>query len=581
MHLTALALLLGCHPSADVDTSDVPDTGDLATRSPREALFKVDVQCPGNILDEPKAPCFMSVRDGEGASVYDGPAGLELRGHSSLGYPKPQYSVELRDYNELPVWPGAVWSYLDDGSNPGSRWAEASFDDAAWSTGAAPLGYGGDGLATTLQPPPATGPVTTWFRRIVQVESAASVTRVKLGLIREDGAAVYLNGVEVLRDNLPVGASPSTPASSHSTPAESLAWVEVDVAPGLLHSGANTLAVEVHRADASTDQLRFDLYFEALGNQRSVNFGEMGANPDWIVDGLYTDRLLWRNRLAYDLFQSFGGRDRYAPESRFCELELNDEYQGVYSLDERIGLDVDRLDLPPSSEPGDTFIIKLDARYGFHPNAVGAGTWQMVYPEDDAAAAAAVASVLVGLEQAVHRRNPRSSEAGIFSYIDLESAVDFVLLQEFMLKDDGYDLDVHLWRGPAGKMHFTPSDFDLSMGTPKRDCGAEGWLSRPEYIEAMVGVPAFKDALVARWFELRQQQLSLARLLGRLEGYDATLAPGLERNLDKWPVDEITVTDVGEPTGLCPVATYEDEHARVLAYIAARVAWMDANIDSF
>ena len=33
---------------------------------------------------------------------------------------------------ELLVTPGAVWSYLDDGSDPGVAWREAAFDDSSW-----------------------------------------------------------------------------------------------------------------------------------------------------------------------------------------------------------------------------------------------------------------------------------------------------------------------------------------------------------------------------------------------------------------------------------------------------------------
>ncbi len=578
MRTTSLALLLGCNANAPTDSLDTEDT---STTRPHEALCRVDVQCPGDILDEPKAPCTVALLKSDGTAMYEGSAGFERRGRSSLWYPKPQYSMELRQYNELPVWPGAVWSYLDDGSDPGVGWKEPAFDDDAWATGGAPLGYDVDHLITIVQPSTANGSLTTFFRTTMIVENLERVTRARLGVIRDDGAAVYLNGTEILRDNLPVGADYATPASSASPNAESIAWAQIDVAPGLLHAGANTLAVEVHRADTTNDQIRFDLYLEAIGNNQSVNLDDMGADPDWILNGLYVDRVLWRNRLANDLFQSFGANERYAPESRFCELDLNGDYQGLYTLGERIGRDDDRIDIPATSVPGDSFIIKLDDVYGFHPNAVGLGTWQMVYPKDDDAAEAAVTEVLVNWEQAVRSADPADPTHGIFTYLDRDSAVDFVLLQEFMKNTDAYELSVHLWRAPDSKIYFTPWDLDLSMGYPVMDCGAEGWLVRPEYIQAMVAVPAFKEALTARWAELRQGQLAEAAILARIEGYDATLQPALERNFERWPIDEITVSTDDLPQWLCPVTSYEDEHARVLAFIAARLAWMDANIASY
>ena len=60
----------------------------------------------------------MHAEDATGDVLYDGPAGVELRGRTSLTFPKPQYSVELREYMELPVWPGSTWRYRDDGADP-------------------------------------------------------------------------------------------------------------------------------------------------------------------------------------------------------------------------------------------------------------------------------------------------------------------------------------------------------------------------------------------------------------------------------------------------------------------------------
>ncbi|MFT5152217.1 MAG: hypothetical protein ACI841_002208, partial [Planctomycetota bacterium] len=35
---------------------------------------------------------------------------------------------------------GAVWKYLDDGSDQGTAWQAPAFNDNAWSSGAAQLG---------------------------------------------------------------------------------------------------------------------------------------------------------------------------------------------------------------------------------------------------------------------------------------------------------------------------------------------------------------------------------------------------------------------------------------------------------
>jgi hypothetical protein len=65
--------------------------------TPAPLLCQIDLQCDQDIGDEPKIDCALRVLDGEGATIYDGRAGVERRGRSSQGYDKPNYGLELRD----------------------------------------------------------------------------------------------------------------------------------------------------------------------------------------------------------------------------------------------------------------------------------------------------------------------------------------------------------------------------------------------------------------------------------------------------------------------------------------------------
>lgn len=568
-----LLVLLACNPPADpVDTAGPsdPGTGDPAL------LCSVEVQCEGNILDDPKIPCSMAIVSGDGVLLHDGPAGVELRGRSSLTFPKPQYSVDLRRYGELPVWPGFIWHYLDDGSDPGAAWRDPAFDDAGWSEGAAPLGYGEDYLNTEV-----SASATTFFRYTFGVASRADITKLTVGVLRNDGVAVYLNGTEILRDNLAAGAGFDAPASAPISAADEVLWLTADVAPGLLRDEGNVLAVEVHQATDGLGDSRFDLYLEAAGGDVAADLFGMGADSDWVLNGQYLDRALFRNKLAFDLFQSFGGPERAAPESVFCELTLNGDYAGVYSLGERIERESTRVDISNDGEPGESFIIKLDEVDGFHENAVGHGTWQLVHPHESSEAEARVSAYLTGWELAILGDDPADPQNGVFAYLDLDSAVDFVLLQEFAKNLDAYQLSVYLWKDTDGKMFFAPWDLDLSFGYPYYDCGSEGWVVRAPWVDAMAAIPAFHEALVARWAELRRGSLAEDAILGRIAAYDETLGEGVQRNFARWPIEEIAYETDLVDDWLCPVASYEEEHARVLDFISGRLAWMDANIATY
>ncbi|MBM3848272.1 MAG: hypothetical protein FJ405_18545, partial [Verrucomicrobia bacterium] len=103
---------------------------------------------------------------------------------------------------------GTVWRFLDTGQEPGSNWIHSAFDDSAWRAGRTEIGYG-DGGETTVANFVDTDPVrtgvqrniTTYFRKAFDATNAPSFDSLRLRLVRDDGAVVYLNGLEIWRTN--------------------------------------------------------------------------------------------------------------------------------------------------------------------------------------------------------------------------------------------------------------------------------------------------------------------------------------------------------------------------------------------
>ncbi|HWI56702.1 MAG TPA: hypothetical protein VNZ22_05715, partial [Bacillota bacterium] len=165
--------------------------------------------------------------------------------------------------NALRLWSlvpaGATWKYNDSGANLGDSWRGTNYDDSAWPSGSAQLGFG-DGDETTLIA--SNRQVTTYFRSSFVFTNTNHLSALALRLLRDDGAVVYLNGTEVFRSNLPTNTpiSFNTPASA-SVPAadETVTYYSQTVDPNLLHLGTNVLAVEVHQASGVMDDLSFDL----------------------------------------------------------------------------------------------------------------------------------------------------------------------------------------------------------------------------------------------------------------------------------------------------------------------------------
>ena len=150
---------------------------------------------------------------------------------------------------------GSVWKYFDGESSPGEQWHLPAFDDADWESGPSPLGYGDSDESTVVN---RTKHPTVYFRRQFDIPNRNHVQDMVLGLSYDDGAIVYLNGVEILRVNLDKNATAESFAietADDATPFEY--YYDVDLT--LLRSGGNTLAVEVHQANPNSSDITFDL----------------------------------------------------------------------------------------------------------------------------------------------------------------------------------------------------------------------------------------------------------------------------------------------------------------------------------
>lgn len=175
----------------------------------------------------------------------------------------PAASVQAISQGGTVVLPrGSVWKYLDNGSDQNIAWRNEGFNDSAWATGAAELGYG-DGDETTVVGfgPSATSKyITTYFRTTFNLSNASSITGLTIKLKYDDGAAVYINGIEAARVNLNANAGFTDPANSSQEPG--LTDFNVSAAllqAGLLHDGVNTIAVEVHQNAPDSSDISMDL----------------------------------------------------------------------------------------------------------------------------------------------------------------------------------------------------------------------------------------------------------------------------------------------------------------------------------
>jgi len=156
-----------------------------------------------------------------------------------------------------------TWSYTDVRADPGATWSAPSFDTSAWKTGQPQFGFGDGDEKTVLDHgggTTTTGVITWYFRTTFDVPNPAAVSGLLASLVRDDGVAVYVNGVEVFRNNLPAGPLTfTTKASSSLGGADETNPITFTIPASALVGGTNVIAVELHNAGPVNADASFQL----------------------------------------------------------------------------------------------------------------------------------------------------------------------------------------------------------------------------------------------------------------------------------------------------------------------------------
>ena len=197
---------------------------------------------------------------------------------------------------------GSTWKYLDNGTNQGTAWRATAFDDTAWAQGPAELGYGDGGEATVVSFGPSSTAkyITTYFRKSFTVADASLFSGLTLRYRRDDGIVVYLNGVEVNRDNMPTGTVSYTTLATAAASDDGNTWFTVSLPTTGLVTGNNVIAVEMHQNSGSSSDLSLDL--ELLGNT-----GVSLIRTPYLQVGTPTSVVVrWRTNVATDSRVRFG-----------------------------------------------------------------------------------------------------------------------------------------------------------------------------------------------------------------------------------------------------------------------------------
>ncbi|MFX1450202.1 MAG: CotH kinase family protein, partial [Promethearchaeota archaeon] len=321
---------------------------------------------------------------------------------------------------------------------------------------------------------------------------------------------------------------------------------------------------------------------------------------DWILYAPYSDKTLMRNVLAYNLSAQMG---HYAVRTKFVELFINNtgeplekQYLGVYVFMERIAYSEFRVNITPlleneTMEPAISggYILKVDnpvsGDEGFYTNRGTRIFYE--YPsgnqmEDRINQSLWIKNYMDGFEDALMSINFTDPVEGYAKYIDVDSFVDFIIINELCKNGDGFRASMYMHKDRGGKLKMGPIwDFNLAMGNINgyKLWDEKHWMTvqhpRTFWFERLLEDENFSNRVISRWYELRAGIFSLENITAIIDDYALLLNESKERNFQKWPV-------LGEYVWPNPppfLKTYDEEINRLKIWFGARIEWIDENIN--
>ena len=243
---------------------------------------------------------------------------------------------------------------------------------------------------------------------------------------------------------------------------------------------------------------------DSTGESMDVSLFNLPPADDWVFHGPYVDKSMLRNALAHWLFRQAG---RYSPRTKHFDLYINGVYRGVYVLIEKIKRGKYRVDVSKLKETdiaGDSltggYIWAFD-KTGTNTGGAGSGPIEkegfstsdglnviLHYPKKENIQKQQENYLKQYLNNLEGLFKNGGSGKGYDKYVDVGSAVDYVLHQEVTNNADSYWCSFFLYKPKdkggkngkelkEGKVTLGPPwDFNLAMsnGSQPENGGGQG-----------------------------------------------------------------------------------------------------------
>lgn len=339
---------------------------------------------------------------------------------------------------------------------------------------------------------------------------------------------------------------------------------------------------------------------------RSLSLLGMKSGKEWALHGPFLDKTLMRNYMCMNLSAEVMGT--WVPDTRFCEVVLDGEYQGVYLLMETIDVDENRLDLR-EYESGDlvlSYLVRIEPyttpakvldNFSLYSYRMEPGRHlELLYPGTASQTRQVQEYVQADyneVERMLYSAWMLDGTSNWKQELDMDSFVNYYILMEFFGINDTFAASTYFYRDARGRLSIGPVwDYNNAFNNFLRPISSrEFLLSQRAWYAKLMQDKEFVEQVISRYRELRRGILSEERLLSYEKEIEEWLGSAVERNYDLWgytfdpenlskrerqrpePESGETLRDVNP-------SDYREAVEWMMDYIVDRGRWMDEHIDS-
>ena len=313
----------------------------------------------------------------------------------------------------------------------------------------------------------------------------------------------------------------------------------------------------------------------------------MPEDRNWVLLANAFDGTMLRNSAALCLGQNFI-RKSWTPQYQFVDLKLNDVDKGLYLMTEHVAVGPNKVNLINNNTEDDVaaaeFFIEMTPNSRVNSKDIYVKSKYGTYFEVKSDVSKkldirqkqldSIKAYIDKFEEAIYTDN-FDPDNGYAKYIDVDSAIDYILLNELFKDNDRFWASTHFYKPNDGKLTFGPIwDYDLAAGgyICNDVQNPEGWwISTRNYPIHLFKDPAFRKQALVRWNVL---QAKVPNLLKYIDKEAKNIESSQVNNFKLWSLN-IYTNNCGVGNNVFLGNTSIEQVGYLKTWLTTRTKWMD------